>query len=192
MKILIDPSIAILAKDLSTEEKAELLMCIFEYPNRDCGLGLWKYMRRQIDIDAQKYREKCERVALSRQKKLELKSTLKSELESDLFSDAREEESKDNLYKEKYSGNESVRSNAAGFVDKPVDSFLVSLDFSFDKISAQLPKFSDYLSTFLPVVVEKAEKTLIKKRRGQWLTLAEILEWLQQESVFYKQNHGGA
>lgn len=192
MKILIDPMLAVLAQDLPTEDKAELLMCVLEYPNRDCDLGLWKYMKKQIDIDAQKYQEKCERISASRQKKSYLKSTMKSEMESDLFSPVEKEVSKENIYKENGNSNESVRSNASGAVEKPVDNFLIAQDFSIDRICLQIPKLSEYLATYLPAVVERAQKTLIKKRQGQRLTLAEILDWIQQESIFYKQNHGGA
>ena len=99
MKILLDPMLAILANDLTTEEKATLLMCILEYPNRDCDLGLWKYIKQQIDIDAQKYKEKCARAAASRQKKSELKSSLKSELKSNLFSAVNVVVDKDNINK---------------------------------------------------------------------------------------------
>ena len=167
MKILIDPMLAVLAQDLPTEDKAELLMCILEYPNRDCELGLWKYMKKQIDLDAQKYREKCERIAASRQKKSELKSTMKSviesEMESDLFSPVSKEESKENIYKENGNSNVSVRSNVGGTVENRVDNFFISPNFSIDDICRQIPKLSEYLATYLPAVVERAQKTLIKK-----------------------------
>lgn len=191
MKILIDPMLAVLARDLPSEDKAELLMCILEYPTRDCELGLWKYMKKQIDIDAQKYREKCERIAASRQKKSDLKSILKSEMESDLFSAVSKEESKNNIYKENGNSNESVRSNAGGSVENPVDNFFISPDFSIDRLCQQNQKLSNYLATYLPAVLERAQKTLIKKRQGQWLNLSEILDWIQQESIFYNKNHGG-
>ena len=45
MKILLDPNIAVLIKDMSDAECAEILRCIFEYPNRDCEIGLWKYIK---------------------------------------------------------------------------------------------------------------------------------------------------
>lgn len=191
MKILIDPMVAVLAKDLSTEEKAELLMCILEYPNRDSSLGLWKYMKQQIDFEAQKYREKCERAAMGRQRKLELKSTLISDLKSELKSAVRVEVSKDNIIKEKDNCNVRVSSNAAEIVNNHVENFLISGEFSFDNLCQQIPKFKDFLSTYPPYVVEKAQKTLIKKRTGQWLSITEIIDWLSQESIFYGQNHRG-
>ncbi len=80
MKILIDPNMAILIKDMPDTECAELLHCIFEYPNRDSNLIVWKYIKIQIDRDAQKYREKCERLAAVRPRSP--KSALKSEQES--------------------------------------------------------------------------------------------------------------
>ena len=83
MKILLDPNIAVLIKDMSDAECAEILRCIFEYPNRDCEIGLWKYIKTQIDRDAKKYKDKCDRAAHARDTqtlKLDLKSGLKSDL----------------------------------------------------------------------------------------------------------------
>ena len=192
MKILLDPTLAILAQDLSTEDKAELLMCILEYPNRDCNLGLWKYIKQQIDIDAQKYKEKCERAAAIRLRKSELKSSLKSDLEPDIISTGKEEEvviNNQNIIKNNCKS--SVRSNASEPVENYVDNYLVSQQFSFHGMAQQNEKFKNYLNLYSPAVVERAEKTLIKKRNGQLLNMAQIVEWLEQENLFYKQNHGG-
>ena len=192
MKILIDPMLAVLARDLSTEEKAEILMCVLEYPNRESEIGLWKYMKQQIDLDAKKYREKCERISeAGKNRWRNTKSEAKSYPKSETNSDVREEVSKENINKENCNCKESVSSNPAAAVEKPVDNFFISTDFSFDNLCKQSPRFSEYLSTYLPAVVERAERTLIKKRYGQRLTISEILDWIQQESVFYKQNHGG-
>lgn len=182
MKILIDPSLAILAEELPIEDKAELLMCIFEYPNRDCDLGIWRYMKKQIDRDAKKYQEKCERMAANGKNRWNPKSDVIVEERS------KENETK---YKNNCSSNSVESSNAVGFVENSVDKFFISRDFSFNDICRQKPKFFDYLMTYLPAVVERAERTLAKKRREQWLSIEEISKWIQQESVFYHINHGG-
>ena len=193
MKILVDPTLAILARDLSTEDKAELLMCILEYPTRDCELGLWKYMKQQIDTDARKYKEKCARLAEAGKKRWgNPKSDSISDTTSDLFSAVSEEEGKENINKENVIVKESVSGNARAAVENPVDNFLISADFSFDILCKQNPKLPNYLATYLPAVVERAQRTLIKKRQGQRLTIAEILDWIQQESIFYNQNHRSA
>lgn len=192
MKILIDPMLALLAKDISTEDKAELLMCILEYPNRDCDLGLWKYVKQQIDVDAHKYREKCERMAENAKSRWSVKSNTKSDMTSDMKSQVIEEASKANTIKENSNCKESVSSNCAGAVENPVNNFLISNNFSFQIISKQNPKFANYLALYMPSVVERAQKTLIQKRIGQCLTLAQILDWLEQENQFYKLNHRSA
>jgi hypothetical protein len=201
MKILIDPMLAILAKDLSTEDKAELLMCILEYPSRDCSLGLWKYVKQQIDIDAQKYKEKCDRAAAGRQSRAALKSTLKSDMKSelktgelDLFSTLKSAVKKGNVSKDniiKSNCKVSVSSNAEDFVKNSGENYLISNIFSFADISRDNQKLKDFLSLYIPAVIERAQKTIIQKRFGQTLTLMQILEWLEQENQFYKQNHGG-
>jgi hypothetical protein len=188
MKILIDPMLAILAKDISVDDKAELLMCILEYPNRDCGLGLWKYVRQQIDADAQKYREKCERMAENAKGRWNLKSYPKSDMKSPVI----EEISKANVIKENSNCKESVSSNACAIVENSVNNFVISDRFSFQVIAKQNPKFANYLALYIPAVVERAQKTLIQKRIGQNLSLSQILDWLEQESQFYELNHRGA
>ena len=189
MKILIDPMLAILAKDLSIEDKAELLMCILQYPNRDCALGLWKYIRQQIDADAQRYKEKCERMAENAKNRWSMKSNMKSNPKSDTTSLVIEEVIKENKIK----NNEkvSVSSNELLSVDKYVDNFLISTEFSFNEVLKIKPKFANYLSLFPQSVVERAEKTIIQKRFGQTLSIVQILEWLEQENQFYKMKYKG-
>ena len=51
-----------------------------------------------------------------------------------------------------------------------------------------MPKLELFINTYPQVVVEKAQKTLIKKRNGQWLSVGQVLEWLEQEFTFYKEN----
>lgn len=187
MKILIDPTLAVLAKDLSTEDKAELLMCILEYPARDCELGLWKYIKKQIDSDAQKYREKCDRAAAIRQRK----SELKSEANLDLFSSVSKEEDIENINKENVIVKERERRNALAAVENPVDNFRISENFSLYAIGKQNPKFANYMALYLPAVIERANKTIIQKWTGKRITMSQILNWLELENRFYKQNHEG-
>lgn len=188
MKILIDPKMAILIQGFSDAECAELLRCIFEYPNRDCDLGLWKYIKDQIDTDAKKYRDKCERMAELRRRKailkLEQELVLKSELNSEVIEEV--EESKLNKNKIKC----SERSKPIFAVENPVESYQITETFSFLQIEQAKPAFTKYLALYGPAVATKAEQTLKKKRHGQWLSLQQILEWIDQENRFYQQNHG--
>lgn len=190
MKILLDPALAILANDLSTEEKAELLMCILEYPNRDCDLGLWRYIKKQIDEDAQKYKEKCERIAINRMARRGLKSDMKSTMESDLFSTV----NKDVVNKIQIKDNcnvDVVDNNASGIVENAVENFFISDNFTFQDISDKKPAFATYLTCYRPPVVERAEKTIKQKRFGQYLSMKQILDWLEQENTYFQQKHKG-
>lgn len=187
MKILLDPALAILANDLSTEEKAELLMCILEYPNRNCDLGLWRYIKKQIDEDAQKYKEKCERIAINRLARRGLKLDIKSTMESDLFSTVNKDvvnkiQIKDNC-------NVDVVDNANGIVENGVENFFIGENFTFQDVSNIKPAFATYLTCYRPPVVERAEKTIRQKRFGQYLTMKQILDWLEQENIYFQQKH---
>lgn len=188
MKILLDPNIAVLIKDMSDAECAEILRCIFEYPNRDCEIGLWKYIKTQIDRDAKKYKDKCDRAAHARDTQT-LKLDLKSGLKSDLISGVEKSSIENN--NEKYIDIEKEResSNANLPVEKPVENFLINDFFSFQEIGKKIPAFTNYLKQFLPTVVNRAERTLKQKRTSQHLTMMQIIEWIEQERIFYQQTH---
>lgn len=190
MKILIDPNMAILIKDLPESECAELLHCIFEYPDRDSDLIVWKYMKSQIDRDAQKYREKCERLAAVRPRSQ--KSVLKSEQKSTVI-----ESSMDNI-KQNIIEKDIESSNSKNFVENSVENFRPDVDifrindcFSFEALANVIPAFKKYTDLFPVAVIDRAERTLRQKRAGQQLTMKQILMWIEQESAFYQQNHGG-
>ena len=201
MKILIDPTLAVLIKDFSDAQCAELLRCIFEYPNRKSDLGVWQYMKRQIEKDEQKYREKCIRLNLNKAEKSTLKSELISDVNSELISDSTSpvEEEKDknkNININKNILQRRERSNGAEIVEnsvendeKPVEKlseFLIDTGFSFDFVIQHQPKFKDYLALFPASVVETAERTLKKKRKGQWVHMAQLLDWIEKQHAFYK------
>ena len=197
MKILIDPTLAVLIKDFSDAQCAELLRCIFEYPNRKSDLGVWQYMKRQIEKDEQKYREKCIRLNLNKAEKSTLKSELISGVNSDTTSPVEEEKEKNkNININKNILQRRERSNGAEIVEnsvendeKPVEKlseFLIDTEFSFDFVIQHQPKFKDYLALFPASVVETAERTLKKKRKGQWVHMAQLLDWIEKQHAFYK------
>ena len=197
MKILIDPTLAVLIKDFSDAQCAELLRCIFEYPNRKSDLGVWQYMKRQIEKDEQKYREKCIRLNLNKAEKSTLKSELISGVNSDTTSPVEEEKEKNkNININKTILQRRERSNGAEIVEnsvendeKPVEKlseFLIDTEFSFDFVIQHQPKFKDYLALFPASVVETAERTLKKKRKGQWVHMAQLLDWIEKQHAFYK------
>lgn len=181
MKILIDPKLAVFVKDMTDAQCAELLRCIFEYPNRDCKLGLWKYMKDQIQQDEEKYRAKCERIAISR--------TMKSEMKSRMISTVTKEEIENkNKEKEiKRSERRNASENVENYVEKPLE-FFVDDFFSFEAIAKKVSKFQGYLELFPISVVTKAEQTFKKKRKNQWANMQHILDWLEKENTFYKRS----
>ena len=105
MKILIDPELSLLVEELSDAECAEILRCILQYPKRDSDIPLWRYIKTKIDRDAQKYKEKCERIAACREKRLALKSKV---IDID----------KENIKKIKDIDKDSDSSNAFSTVEK--------------------------------------------------------------------------
>ncbi len=189
MKILIDPKLALLVKDFTDAQCAELLRCILEYPNRDCELGVWKFIKAQIDLDAQKYQERCDRMAANRKKHLQMISGVKE----------KERESKGNeIIKKENEIKGSERGNAQKIVENSVENvseqpitFFVDDKMSFYDMASKNPKFGDYLKLFPASVVEKAETSFKKKRHNQWASMAQILEWIEKQHTFYKQNNQG-
>ena len=199
MKILIDPALAVFIKDFSDEQCAELLRCIFEYPNRDCDLGIWKYMKKQIQADEQKYNDKCQRVAEMRERRQHLKSGMITKMKSELKSNMKskmispvEEEEKENKKQNKineFKGSE--RRKAPQAVENSVGNlleFFIDESFTFENVIERNEKFKEYLALFPASVVENAEKTFKKKRKGQWANIRQILEWIEKQNIFYNTN----
>ena len=117
MKILIDPALSVLIKDFTDAQCAELLHCIFEYPNRDCDLGVWQFMKQQIQADEQKYLEKCKRIA----KLNERRKSAKSDTIASTKSTVKEVEERRNENKNKI--NEIKRSERRN-ASRPVENFV--------------------------------------------------------------------
>ena len=92
MKILIDPSWLTLIENLSDKDKAEIFMCILEYPNREHDSGVWRYIKKQIDDMADKYHAKCERMQQNGLMRWAAKNTI---------SDVKEDNSKENNQEQK-------------------------------------------------------------------------------------------
>lgn len=196
MKILIDPALAVLIKDFSDAQCAELLRCIFEYPNRDSDLGVWQYMKKQIERDEQKYREKCMRLSINRTCRTGLKSIMKSEQTS-----AVEEEKEENININKNILKGRERRNAQKIVENSVENpeptveniseFPIDENFTFDLVIKCQPKFKEYLDLFPASVIESAQRTLKKKRKGQWINMAQLLDWIEKQNAFYKNSQEG-
>ncbi len=66
MRVLVETEMAGLVAALSAEEKAEILMCLFEYPDRKYDHQLWLYMKKQIDRDQTAYQNRCKGLSVSR------------------------------------------------------------------------------------------------------------------------------
>jgi len=198
MKILLDPNIAVLIKDMSDAECAEILRCIFEYPNRDCEIGLWKYIKTQIDRDAQKYKEKCDRALalVEKRKEADTKSSTKSSsiscMKSSVIVSSKEKDIDKNIDIEKEKDSSIAArnvENSVKLVENHVENFLINEYFSLQSIAQVFPDFAICIKPLLPAIVTRAERTLKQKRQGQRLTMKQILEWVEQERVFYQQSH---
>ena len=198
MKILLDPNIAVLIKDMSDAECAEILRCIFEYPNRDCEIGLWKYIKTQIDRDAQKYKEKCDRALalVEKRKETDTKSSTKSSsiscMKSSVIVSSKEKDTDKNIDIEKEKDSSIAArnvENSVKLVENHVENFLINEYFSLQSIAQVFPDFAICIKPLLPAIVTRAERTLKQKRQGQRLTMKQILEWVEQERVFYQQSH---
>ena len=198
MKILLDPNVAILIKDLSDAECAEILRCIFEYPDRDCDIGLWKYIKTQIDRDARKYKDKCDRALALVEKRKEadtksstISSTKSCAKSSVIVSSIEKHNDKDiDIEKEKDSSNANLPvENSVENVEKHVENFFISEYFNFQQLAQANAAFKNYIQDFIPAIVTRAERTLKQKRKGQLLTMKHIVEWIEQEKTFYQENH---
>ena len=51
--------------------------------------------------------------------------------------------------------------------------------------------FKEYLDMFPASVIETAQRTLKKKRKGQWINMAQLLDWIEKQHAFYKSSQEG-
>ena len=79
--------------------------------------------------------------------------------------------------------------NSVKLVENHVENFLINEYFSLQSIAQVFPDFAICIKPLLPAIVTRAERTLKQKRQGQRLTMKQILEWVEQERVFYQQSH---
>ncbi|MFI3241203.1 MAG: DUF6291 domain-containing protein [Alphaproteobacteria bacterium] len=218
MKVLIDPDWVHLAEDLSTEEKAELLMCILDYPNKECKTGLWRFIKKQLDKDAIKYKEKVSRIKEAAQYRWQEKSNANLDMKSDTILNAKSDTKSQaytdsitdsitdsssititNTKKEKDKKENdnvmSIKSMISQFSKEHrfdnESKFEITYDFSFGKMMERNSSYIPYFSPYLPEVLIKGERSLIKKRYGQKLTMKQLISWLDQSNEFHKQDTGG-
>ena len=190
MKILIDPTWVTLIESLPDNDKAEIFMCILDYPNRTHDSSVWRYIKQQLDTMESKYQAKCDRMRQNGMMRWAEKNT-----KSDAIVIASESSSKETIKQNKNNiAIASESSNAAKIVENPVETaverFAIDDSFSFSRLGTMKPAFTKYMSLYPPPVVLRAEQTLIRKRYGQQLNMQQIVDWVDHENQFYIQKQG--
>lgn len=208
MKILINPEWLSLVKDLTTKQKAELLICLLSYPGGESKLGAWDFMKKQIDRDAEKYQARCRNLKENRQKRwLDKQNDNRNETDDEQTDDtlpadetqqnqlsagkSKEKISENNIEKEKSIEN---RKAVAGLLrgvtqnmrmDAPM-RYEITSDFDFDKVGERDTVFYETFcaGSYSNATLSKAQRSLLSKRHGQRLTLQQLIDWVTQEGKF--------
>jgi hypothetical protein len=198
MKILINPEWISLVKDLTKEQKAELLICLLSYPAVvETDLGAWEFMRKQIDRDTEKYQTKVENISANRQKRWAKKQKDgKSPTEAEQNSQesiGRESsiERETEIEKEKSIENKKtldrlIKGVARGFDANAPARYTINDDFDFDKIAERDMVFREtfYSGKFTEPILEKAQRSLRNKCYGMKFTIQSLIEWVEREGKY--------
>ena len=199
MKLIIDPDWYVIAKDLTTDERSEILLAILGYPDYGCAVPIWKFFKLQIDREQAKYRAKCERLAANQ------KSSSKNELSESINSlsapicdlsksishsspaIAKEVSTESNQY------NKTSQSKSMdGFLDDFAKNFSpnrpvklrIDNEFSIAEIIKRNPDLLEFFKQIPLEKLEMAEKSLKEKCFGQEKTMKQILGWILNEGNF--------
>jgi hypothetical protein len=196
MKVLIDPDWLPLVEDLSDADCRALLMAMFGYPGQECDLGIWKFIKKQLDKDAAKYNAKCERLLENRMisglKNAKSESiTDFSELKSGAIANSKEQvHNNTNQSNSNGARADAVVKNLAGaFNPNASAKFTIDNNFSLAEIIRRNPAWIEEFRQYSPEHLEAAEKSLKSKMHGERKTITQILGWVKVEGSYGKRNN---
>jgi len=209
MKILINPEWLSIVRDLSTEQKAEILTCLFSYPAHvETESGIWEYMRKQIDRDTEKYQVKVRTLSDNRQKRWDneqkdnrnvsetqqtgdrnttddeqntgQKTANSVRIDSSTDRENKNENKKETSIEKKIAVNELIKGVARDMDANAPTRYLIDEDF--EPYNNEEIKY--HLYSYSADKLSKAKRSLIEKRYGQKLTAEQILTWISNEGEY--------
>ncbi|MDR0967739.1 MAG: DUF6291 domain-containing protein [Rickettsiales bacterium] len=206
MKILINPEWVDLVVGLPDADKAEILMCILGYPDYQSELPLWRFMKKQIDRDTEKYQRRCETLSKNRQARWDSEQNdNRTESESNQNAirngtdseqkppasvgkeNSKESEIENNNEKEK---NKEMAARAFALTNglaktmnaNAPKTYEINDDFNFDKDDA----LQTMTAVYPDALCVRALNSLKYKCYGAKMTIMQLRGWIEQEKKFYK------
>lgn len=193
MRVLVDTELAGMFSVLSVDDKAEIAMCMFNYPDRDCDLPMWQYIKKQIERDQTAYQNRCRGLSDARRNRW-AKQSEQIENQSDDFAAAPSDAMCNNNPNINHNdnGNNKARADAlihgfAGSFNPNADKkYDISHDFSFIELLRREPHLAQILSDYPEIVLIRAGRALADKCAGKRLTFAAIMKWVEEQNKHHK------
>lgn len=191
MKRLLDPKLSLLVASLSAEDCKELFLAILEYPDRECSVPIWPFVKVLLDEDEVKYKDKCRRLAENR-----MKSRVSNTNQDDItmISDATaKQESKVQIQDNTIEQSNTMRRMAADNLIKNFSNafspyrmckFTIDKEFSLAEIIKRNPSLAQEFSKFSSEHLAAAQESLKRKCFGERKTITQLLGWINQEGKF--------
>lgn len=190
MKILVNPDWLVLMEVLPDTEFREVCLCIFNHPDRDYDHHMWRYIKKELDRNAENYKKRVSCLDKNRQKRWQSEQM---ETDSEQMSVQMQNSSGVIDRKEKLDINNTdkkkeidmlVRKTAKIFSPNAPKKHLIDDDFSFKRLAENDFEFQVFYTTCSNDKLCKAEQSLKYKHFGDYFTVKQIIGWIEQEGRF--------
>lgn len=197
MRILLDPDWKGIFNDLSPEKQLVLFWCILDYPNRDCDIGAWDFIKKQIDRDHSSYQNRCRGAGVARQSKLNnSQSELIKKQSSLIAGESAHGVAGDQSANINNNNNPNFNSNnmvekliknlSDGFNINNEPKYEINHDFSFHELVKRNPALAQILSCYTDDVLIKAQRAIVAKCLGKKMPLTAIMTWVNNQHEYAK------
>lgn len=191
MRVLLETDWKDILSVLSDAEKLQIFNCLLGYPDADCEIGIWKYLKKQIERDRSAYQNRCRGLSDARKNRW-AKQSEQIENASDNLTATQSDAvtNSETISNPKPNGSNDVgaliRNFAGNFNPNNERKYEIHHDFSFAELMRRDPGLAEILSSYPETVLIKAERALIEKCPGKRLPFASIMKWVDEQNKHYQ------
>jgi hypothetical protein len=172
------------------------------YPECDCDLIVWKFMKKEIDRNTQKYEAQAKRMLTNRQKQYQSdqtdqpvcqtesnitqtqKSSGQSGDEPGQYKEMEGELNKTKIKERKENAQKILGRLAQSMNPNAPKTYEINDEFSFDALYDDDDAIKDLYIFFPAAKINRAERSLRNKKCGERFTLQQLKSWIEREGNY--------
>ncbi|MDR0967331.1 MAG: hypothetical protein LBL75_00660 [Rickettsiales bacterium] len=183
MRVLLETDLIDIIAPLSDAEKLQIFDCLLHYPDKDCDVGAWRFMRKQIDRDQAAYQNRKKGLSVARANRW-AKQSEQIGSQSDDLTPAIAVSNSNSINNNNGSNNVSalIKKLANNFSPDKDKKYEIAHDFSFAELLRRDASLAQILSMYSEPVLLKTERALREKCMGKQFTFAAIIKWVEEQS----------